>query len=239
VASRSSLRVTRALDHTHSCQSKLILGRGLRSQRASALPAYPPLLIACSLPAYYVQLLRAQQQADRRWLSSSNALGACVGVPNRVSVNGTRRCGKTLITKPLLAILEMRKHTPDGTEHGPEAYVFGNAVGEPRKDFSNCWGRVCEMAKITDLHFHDLRREAASRWLESGVIPLHEISEWLGHDDLNTTAIYVRTKRVSLRHAADRWERYREEQEKQQARKAKPRRPPSGHERTQASVTIN
>lgn len=29
-----------------------------------------------------------------------------------------------------------------------------------------------------DLHFHDLRREAGSRWLEGGV-PLHTIRDWL------------------------------------------------------------
>jgi integrase len=30
------------------------------------------------------------------------------------------------------------------------------------------------------LHFHDLRREAGSRWLEGGV-PLHKVRDRLGH----------------------------------------------------------
>ena len=101
------------------------------------------------------------------------------------------------ITKPLLAILEMRKHGPDETELGSDAYVFGNAVGEARKDFKNCWSRVLKLSKIAGLHFHDLRREAASRMLESGA-QLHEISVWLGHDDLNTTATYLRITQNEL-----------------------------------------
>jgi len=78
------------------------------------------------------------------------------------------RDGGIPITKSLLAILEMRKHAPDGTEHGSPRTCFGNEVGEPRKDFQNQWGRVCTTAKIEGLHFHDLRREFASRLLESG-----------------------------------------------------------------------
>ena len=111
------------------------------------------------------------------------------------------------ITKPLLNILEMRKHAPNGTEHKPDAYVFGNEVGEPRNSFKGHWWRVCEAAGIEDLHFHDLRREFASRLLESGVVPLHEISEWLGHANIQTTSIYLRTKRASLMQAVERLER--------------------------------
>ena len=55
-------------------------------------------------------------------------------------------------------------------------------------------------ANIAGLRFHDLRRTAASRWLESGVVPLHEISAWLGHTDIKTTSIYLRkAKRQSRR----------------------------------------
>ena len=35
-----------------------------------------------------------------------------------------------------------------------------------------------------DLYFHDLRREAGSRWLEGGV-PLHTIQRWLGHTNIS------------------------------------------------------
>jgi integrase len=140
------------------------------------------------------------------------------------------------MTKPMLAVLEMRKHAPDGTEHGPDAYVFGNAVGEPRKQFPKTqWGRVCTAAKIEGLHFHDLRREFASRLLESGVVPLHEISAWLGHADIQTTSIYLRITSASLMQAVERLERVSATKPK----KAKPRRPPTPRPHGGASVTVN
>jgi integrase len=142
------------------------------------------------------------------------------------------------ITKSLLAILEMRKHGPDGEELGADAYVFGNAVGEARKDFKNCWSRVLKLSKIMGLHFHDLRREAASRMLESGA-QLHEISAWLGHDDLNTTATYLRITQTSLIQVADRMEQRHAEQEREQ-KQTKRRRPPTSTPPTGGtSYTIN
>jgi integrase len=44
-------------------------------------------------------------------------------------------------------------------------------------------------AKI-NLHFHDLRREAGSRWLDGGV-PLHTIRDWLGHSNISQTSTYL------------------------------------------------
>jgi hypothetical protein len=41
-----------------------------------------------------------------------------------------------------------------------------------------------------DLHFHDLRREAGSRWLEGGV-PLHTVRDWLGHANISQTSTYL------------------------------------------------
>jgi integrase len=53
------------------------------------------------------------------------------------------------------------------------------------------------LAKI-NLHFHDLRREAGSRWLEGGVplhleggVPLHTVRDWLGHTDISQTSTYL------------------------------------------------
>ena len=45
-------------------------------------------------------------------------------------------------------------------------------------------------AKITDLHFHDLRREAGSRWMDAG-IPLATIQRWLGHANISQTSTYL------------------------------------------------
>ena len=127
-----------------------------------------------------------------------------------------------------------------GREHGPDAYVFGNEVGEPRKDFGNQWGRIRTTAKIEDLHFHDLRREFASRLLESGVVPLHEISAWLGHADIQTTSIYLRITSTSLMQAVERLERVSQPKPPKPTRKGKARRPPSTpRPHGGASVTVN
>ncbi|MEO7891213.1 MAG: site-specific integrase [Vicinamibacterales bacterium] len=44
--------------------------------------------------------------------------------------------------------------------------------------------------KAINLHFHDLRREAGSRWLEGGV-PLHTVRDWLGHANISQTSTYL------------------------------------------------
>jgi hypothetical protein len=41
-----------------------------------------------------------------------------------------------------------------------------------------------------DLHFHDPRREAGSRWLDGGV-PLHQIQDWIGHTNISQTSTYL------------------------------------------------
>ena len=49
-----------------------------------------------------------------------------------------------------------------------------------------CQARLREI----DLHFHDLRREAGSRWLEGGRA-LHRIQKWLGHTTVAQTSTYL------------------------------------------------
>jgi hypothetical protein len=49
------------------------------------------------------------------------------------------------------------------------------------------------------LHFHDLRREAASQLRESGA-PDHVVAAWLGHANMMTTTRYLKTTRSVLQH---------------------------------------
>ena len=105
----------------------------------------------------------------------------------------------------LHAMLEMRRHDPDGEVHGPDAYVFGNALGERVKSIKTAWRLTCARAQITGLHFHDLRREAASRLLE-GDVPEHYVQEVLGHANLSTTSRYLATTRKGLHQAMQRYE---------------------------------
>jgi integrase len=128
------------------------------------------------------------------------------------------------ISSTLKAVLEMRRQGPDGADHAPDTYVFGNEAGEPVKDIKRAWQRALLLAhghkpeyvrktvgegeqartvhtallttasqkrlRVIDLHFHDLRREAGSRWLDAGV-PLHRIQKWLGHTNIAQTSTYL------------------------------------------------
>ena len=121
----------------------------------------------------------------------------------------------------------MRRTGPDGVQHPPNAYVFGNEIGHRVTTFKRAWvaavlrahgspaqrvtktetrpdGTVRKRftARLTaesqaqlraiNLHFHDLRREAGSRWLDGGV-PLQVIRDWLGHANISQTSTYLRT----------------------------------------------
>ena len=70
------------------------------------------------------------------------------------------------------------------------------------------WEKLCTAVEITDLHVHDLRREFACRLRESGA-PDHEVAAWLGHANISTTSIYLKTNRVTLQKAAKRFDRQR------------------------------
>jgi hypothetical protein len=96
----------------------------------------------------------------------------------------------------------MRRTAPDGQEHAPDAFVFGNEVGEQVSSVNTAWTSACRRAKITDLHFHDLRRECGSRWHEAGV-PLAQIQAWLGHTTPTQTSTYLNVTDAG----ADEWAR--------------------------------
>lgn len=100
---------------------------------------------------------------------------------------------------------------------GPKAYVFGTATGEYQGTIRTAWeslvliahgieptrtrahGRVNRehLAEI-DLHWHDLRHEAACRWLAKG-LDLRAIQLLLGHADLKTTQRYLNVTDEELR----------------------------------------
>jgi integrase len=101
---------------------------------------------------------------------------------------------------------------------GPKASVFGGATGEYQGTIRTAWeslvllahgieptrtrahGRVNrEKLSEIDLHWHDLRHEAACRWLAKG-LDLRAIQLILGHADLKTTQRYLNvTGRSSAR----------------------------------------
>lgn len=123
----------------------------------------------------------------------------------------TRRDRRIPISARLRAILELRRLDPNGDALPLSTYVFGNAIGQQVLDIKRAWhtavlkahGHVPTFTKTAnlsaesrqvfeaiDLHFHDLRREAGSRWLEGGV-PLHVVRDWLGHTSIAQTSTYL------------------------------------------------
>ena len=94
------------------------------------------------------------------------------------------------ISSVLRPILEGRLVDPAGVPLPPDAFVFGDAIGRSRVSFQTAWEGTRHRAMVTDLHFHDLRREAGSRWMDCGV-PLATIQRWLGHANIATTSRYL------------------------------------------------
>jgi integrase len=126
----------------------------------------------------------------------------------------------------LRAVLSLRRHGPDGKELGANAYVFGDEAGGQRKSVRRQWedavllahghqatrkrGKLPPEARAAfqaiDLHVHDLRREFASRLLESSA-DLHDVQMFLGHADITTTSRYLQSTPTRLARALERMER--------------------------------
>ena len=106
--------------------------------------------------------------------------------------------GKTKAKKPrrvpissvLRAVVDARRNDPSGSALPPSGYVFGDEVGRRRRSIRGTWVATCKRAGISDLNFHDLRREAGSRWMDAGV-PLATIQRWLGHHNISQTSVYL------------------------------------------------
>jgi integrase len=116
------------------------------------------------------------------------------------------------ISSRLRKILEMRLSDPKGEPQPLDGYVFGTEIGTRVLNIKRAWMTAVLKAhgikptyikktmnlsaesraalKTINLHFHDLRREAGSRWLDRGV-PLHTIRDWLGHTNISQTSTYL------------------------------------------------
>src|SRR5438093_2472710 len=122
------------------------------------------------------------------------------------------------LSQELRAMLELRRFDPDGEKFGPDAYVFGNEVGERLKNYQKAWSTLrlralghgphwgpngrflpcCrqQIAKM-NLHMHDLRREAGSRLLERGA-DLHTVQLFLDHANISTSRRYLKPSKLAL-----------------------------------------
>ena len=89
---------------------------------------------------------------------------------------------------------------PEGEAFGSDGYVFGNEVGERVASVRRAWRASCRRAGVEGLHFQDLRREFASRLLESGAT-LAEVQAWLGHANITLTSRYLGVTDAGLQQA--------------------------------------
>jgi integrase len=120
------------------------------------------------------------------------------GLPKRIDLP---------ISPTLKEVLDRRRLDPDGQPLPPDAYVFGNAVGEPisRRAAHSLWDATRAKANIAKderghytLRFHDLRREFGSQMLEAGA-SLHEVRDSLGHTNITMTSTYLSTTAETLK----------------------------------------
>jgi integrase len=132
----------------------------------------------------------------------------------RPETTKTDRMRTIPVSERMATLLKRRRTDPDGEDHKADAYVFGNAVGERLDSIKTAWKATCRRAGIDDLHFHDLRREAACRWFEAGV-PLHHIRDLLGHADISTTSRYLAVTPTELQRSMQMAEERQREQTQQ------------------------
>lgn len=163
-----------------------------------------------------------------QWGAIDLAAPPAVGIARITAVEKgakkTRKPRMVPISLRWRAVLERRRVNPlTGQPFPDSAYVYGNEVGErvtqikawypavvraegqtPELERGNLSAASLVVYKAAALHFHDLRREGASRWLETGRYTLREIQELLGHSNIAQTSEYLGLQAGSLIDAARR-----------------------------------
>jgi len=92
------------------------------------------------------------------------------------------------------------------------------AMGEPKDIGSifeqthadNYWKRykvIVRAVGIIDVTFHDLRKSAITRMIESGMAP-NMVQKWMGHKDFKTTEIYIKIADDALKKEAKKYEKW-------------------------------
>src|SRR6476620_2792102 len=127
-----------------------------------------------------------------------------INLPGSVTKTGVGR--QVIITARLKVILDMLltgqrvalKLEEDDDMPGT-LHPFGNEIGEKVKGFKTAFRLTCKRADITDLRFHDLRREAGSTLIETPGVSVTDVKEFLGHKNVNQTNTYLATKNDRLR----------------------------------------
>jgi hypothetical protein len=126
--------------------------------------------------------------------------------------------GMAVAAQPMRHHVTLRPDADATSAVGAVAVTHNRRVGNCRLGFSWVspaanWGTtrsrprllVCAAAGITDLHINVLRREFASRLLESGAIPAL-LRDWLGNGSLTSMSRCLATTAVGLQTARAQFE---------------------------------
>lgn len=166
--------------------------------------------------ALAVALAEPQRVSFRRVCSaallSGQRLGKIVALPKadvdlaaqQLTIRATRKGGKVRTThQPISAALAAVLTEAMADSKGPHVFAAGRG-GEPytRNGASSFFARICAEAGISDLHFHDLRHDFATRLRRSGV-GLDALQELLGHASMAMTQRYAHIGRAELQAAVE------------------------------------
>ncbi len=91
-----------------------------------------------------------------------------------------------------------------------ELHLFG--LDKPNSTIKKSWATVCDLAKLDDFHFHDLRHTAISRMVQSGT-PTAEIMKASGHTQMTTFQRYNNPNTESVKRMALRLHEYNNQQQ--------------------------
>lgn len=110
----------------------------------------------------------------------------------------------------VFAVLADHRTRQDGEKHEASAqyrdygWVFCTQLGNPLNlsNVRRLWRGMCKKAKVPPYPPYSVRHTCASHMLQAGV-PLHEVSEWLGHGGIGITKdVYGHLSSETVRKAA-------------------------------------
>lgn len=149
--------------------------------------------------------MRKSEILGLKWGHVRESVGV-LDLPATLTKTGTAR--QVVITPRLSAILSMRataqrvaRDLKDDETLPLETHPFGNEIGEHIQSVKTAWRLTCQRADITGLTFHDLRREAGSRLLETPGVSLTDVRDYLGHKSATMTNTYLASTTLRLRDA--------------------------------------
>ncbi len=118
----------------------------------------------------------------------------------REHAKGKKRYVVPIGTNRLQGVVEWLLTDAAGARRPATAPLFARPGDVSVKSFRTAWENTRRRAGLSDVRFHDLRAEYASRLIEHGV-PLSQVRDLLGHASIVTTERYDRQRLDNLKEA--------------------------------------